>query len=1784
MAEEVVGTLLLELQAGLFGLQRGLKQGVQEANQAVQQVVQANNTGIQQIVQATNGMASQIEAMTKAMIARQTQGQRTASEQISAIVRKLQDDLGKATMDGVQYRIAAVKREAAETVRSILSIKASKEETERALVANAQATQAKLTAIQREEAEKRANIAKQEADKAAQAANQQAEKVKAAFGRVSIGSAALFAGSSLAIGGAVSQFAAFEATLNKVQAVSGATAEGMGRIKQAAIDLGIQTQFSTQQAAEGFFELSKAGLTVQEQLDAMPGVISLAAAAGIGLGEAAETAAGTVRGFGLAMKDTTKVADILAQAANQSAVDVSDLAMSFKYIAPVAAASNQSLQGMSAVLAVLGNNMIKGEQAGTSMRAALLKLQAPSHEASKALKTIGLHVADASGKMRPFTDIIRELSDKTAKFTQVSQAKIFENIFGLESVSAVSALVNAVRKSPEEFKRMEDAMRNADGAAKGMADTMNQGVAFSLVQLKSSSDVAAQSIGEVFAPAVKVAVDALTGMVNAFNQAGPIIKGFVAGALGLGALFGGVGLGAAAAAKAVSLYKDASLLVTATFPALAAGLSRVAALFATTIPTGIGFAIVAIGAAIVAWQQYRAAQAEEEAALANLDKAQDDHTAKLADLRRSQEGVVGQTKFLAVELETLAGKNNRTAAETQRLHEISDQLKKLNPGLRSTIDAVASGHAGATSIINAKVAAYDRLTAAALRAAQAEAGRKRMEAVNATQAYYEAKGTAETAILPANADAARAQLPELAARLNAARNARTDAEKLVRELRDAAKGTDIKPTPTGTATLGGGLDYNAPGRHGKGGGSSGKTEAQKEHENELEQAIKAIEKAGAREAQLAEDNQKAVVAAFEKQILALKQTGAAYATTADERRKISDAIRKTEEGLSDYLADQEVKRSKEHKKALVELADEEAALDQSRHAAEKRRITKHFAEIIKKLGTDTEAIKRAKKAMSEALAAVDTGDIKATSQARIQSQMEAAERSTNAQTEALKKAYEAGHMQADEYYGEVQRLDDELTARKLANLDMQLSDEHATAAEKVAIQGQIDATLDESAQRAIQRQDELSKAQKASAINVLQGVASMAQGLASVFEKHGNSAGAKLAQGLGDGLQAVVGLMTTGPLALIPLIIKGVTDVADKLMDRTVSWQHKVADLGTTILGALPGIGMFISLGKMFMDTFFPDQEKKLFGADDTKAQMDAIADDLGKGLEKLRDLPADMLGPEAQKLYQKAADDLTKTLKDGFVPPEMVQEVTNRIRAYENAAKSFKLDEAATDAQEELDKLNQQLTSGLLTPEEFNDKAEPLLRTVREFWQHVWETDPERIGEAEANLARIDGMLATADSKLRKANEDLKGLVKERNATQKEWESEGFTNEQGERVGREAKYLDDRRMAERDHAEQMAQFQKQRQEEETQWLKGYLDDYGRSISRLEKLQLDKQKELVDYQKRLDQLAKDRLETEKAIAKSFQDEKDEVNGILQEGLASREITVTQDKLNRIDKVREKFATERKGYQDKLAQLKDEQDQEQENHKKRMSAMDAEYTRDQEAHQKKLTDIAEQEEKQRVAYTLQMTRLQNEWDWDRKAHQKWMDEQNEKIQKASELANRLASAYVPSGSGGSSGGSTGGLSFGSSGSINGTYVNSAGQTNTVTTSGGLILVNGRVPGQMNGGKVPGYATGGPVMAVPGPPGNSTDRVLAWLTPGEPVVSLRQASVIDRLIPLLQSLANASMPSLAAAGGGGVNVTLEVNVTGNTFPAGSKPADLVNLVNQGVTRALRSMSGISILGTR
>jgi TP901 family phage tail tape measure protein len=343
-----------------------------------------------------------------------------------------------------------------------------------------------------------------------------------------VGGTAQKAGAAIGAGIAVAVKSAadFEAKMSAIKAVSGASGQEMDALAKKALQLGKDTSFSASEAATAIEELVKAGVSVPDVMNgAADATVALAAASGTDLKEAATIASDAMHQFQLSAQELPHVADVLAGAANASSVSVSDLGESLKYVGPVAHASGISIDETATALAILGNNGLKGSEAGTGLRGVLLGLTPTTDKQKKAFEDLGLITKDganifydAQGRMKPLDEVIQLLNEHTKGLSDQEKQTFYETAFGRNSLPAAIALG---RETSASFKEMAASM--AEVSAAEVAATRLDNFRGALEQLKGSLETFMIIAGTPLLNTFRKMVEGLTSFFNVLLELDPRI-------------------------------------------------------------------------------------------------------------------------------------------------------------------------------------------------------------------------------------------------------------------------------------------------------------------------------------------------------------------------------------------------------------------------------------------------------------------------------------------------------------------------------------------------------------------------------------------------------------------------------------------------------------------------------------------------------------------------------------------------------------------------------------------------------------------------------------------------------------------------------------------------------------------------------------------------------------------------------------------------------------------------------------------------------------------------------------------------------------------------------------------------------------------------------------------------------------------------------------------------------------------------------------------------------------
>lgn len=306
----------------------------------------------------------------------------------------------------------------------------------------------------------------------------------------------------------------FEASMSKVEAISGSTADQMVDLRNKAIEMGAKTKFSAKESADAFTYMAMAGWKAEDMIDGISGIMSLAAADGLDLATTSDIVTDALTAFGLQAEDSARFADVLAQASSSANTNVSMLGESFKYVGPVAGALGMSVEDTALALGLMANAGIKSSQAGTSLRTALTNMIRPTDRMEKQMNALGISMTNSDGTMKSMREVLVTLRERFATLTEAEKASAAANIFGKEAMSGMLAIVNA---SEEDFNKLASAIDNSEGRADEMAATMMDNLAGAIEQLMGALESLAIKFGTALTPTIRSVAEWITSLVEKLN-------------------------------------------------------------------------------------------------------------------------------------------------------------------------------------------------------------------------------------------------------------------------------------------------------------------------------------------------------------------------------------------------------------------------------------------------------------------------------------------------------------------------------------------------------------------------------------------------------------------------------------------------------------------------------------------------------------------------------------------------------------------------------------------------------------------------------------------------------------------------------------------------------------------------------------------------------------------------------------------------------------------------------------------------------------------------------------------------------------------------------------------------------------------------------------------------------------------------------------------------------------------------------------------------------------------
>ena len=394
------------------------------------------------------------------------------------------------------------------------------------------------------------------------------------------------------------QFRQSVADLSSITGIAGKDLEDLAERSRA---IGRESGLGADTAARAYsllasqIEISRIGMKGLNELAEQS--VTLAEASGMSLDAAANALAATVNQFGLSADEAGRVTNVLAAGSKYGAAEIEDLSNSFRIAGATASAMGLSVEATAGALEILSQANLKGHESGTALRNIIIRLNTE----------LGVDLGETSlGKA------LEALQPK------LEDAAYLTKVFGVENIAAAQFLIQNARAVDEMTAKvtgtntaMEQASVRTDtqmhkymqikAVLEDLKITLTEhaGILAPIAMVAAENAQAIAMLRLAFGGLRGGVVRAVVGMAGMVRATATATRNFV--------LYGGAARGAAA---------GTALLGTAARGA-AAGVGMLGvALRALLVSTGIGVALMALGAAVSAFTDdtEEAAQAAESVA------------------------------------------------------------------------------------------------------------------------------------------------------------------------------------------------------------------------------------------------------------------------------------------------------------------------------------------------------------------------------------------------------------------------------------------------------------------------------------------------------------------------------------------------------------------------------------------------------------------------------------------------------------------------------------------------------------------------------------------------------------------------------------------------------------------------------------------------------------------------------------------------------------------------------------------------------------------------------------------------------------------------------------------------------------------------------------------------------------------------------------------------------------------------------------------------------------------
>lgn len=312
------------------------------------------------------------------------------------------------------------------------------------------------------------------------------------------------------IGDAVGIGKDFTSMMSEVQSISGASGSEIAKMEETARSYGATTVFSATEAAEALKYMSLAGWDANQSSSALGGVLNLAAASGMELGQASDMVTDYLSAFGMQAGQASYFADMLSYAQSKSNTTAEQLGEAYRNSAANMHAAGQDVETTTSFLEAMANQGYKGSEAGTALAATMRDITQKMEDGAIKIGDTSVAVQDSEGNFRDLTDVMADVESATSGMGDAQKAAALGSTFTADSIKAINMIL---AEGMDKVSGYEDALRSAGGTAEAMAGTMNDNLTGDMANMNSAFEEMKLQVFDSMEGPLRSGVQYVTGTI-----------------------------------------------------------------------------------------------------------------------------------------------------------------------------------------------------------------------------------------------------------------------------------------------------------------------------------------------------------------------------------------------------------------------------------------------------------------------------------------------------------------------------------------------------------------------------------------------------------------------------------------------------------------------------------------------------------------------------------------------------------------------------------------------------------------------------------------------------------------------------------------------------------------------------------------------------------------------------------------------------------------------------------------------------------------------------------------------------------------------------------------------------------------------------------------------------------------------------------------------------------------------------------------------------------------------